>query len=284
MGNQWLTVSSVEDIQHAARRGVAVSSAIRKLSGATLPAILEYGCLRWQMPDLPRLPETVLSSPLGAALFKVVSPLGLRTTGQDHHVPSRVDDPPPCGFVTMKHEDDLAEQPWKLFMIRFTQSAVSTGFGRQEAHLLAVAMGEMADNALQHSASPVPILVGYRTFDGVAQFTVVDVGIGVLASLTGCDDYRHLRYHNEAIRAALLDGTTSMKGRGGGGFGFRQVFKALVEQQGNLRFRSVEGCITMDGRGLDADAGNELFPPKLPGFQVTVSCRTPHARPAEPVV
>lgn len=283
MGNRWLTVSSVEDIQHATRRGRDVSSAIQNLSGATLPAILEYGCLRWEMPDLPELPEAVLSSPLGVELFKVVSPLGIRMTGQDHYVPDRID-ALPCAFVTMKHEDDLAERPWELFMIRFTQSAISTGFGRQEAHLLAVAMGEMADNALQHSASPVPVLVGYRTFDGVAQFTVVDVGIGVLASLTGCDDYRHLRYHNEAIRAALLDGTTSRRGQGGGGFGFRQVFKALVEQQGNLRFRSFEGCITMDGRGLDADAGNELFPPKLPGFQVTVSCRIPHSKPAEPEV
>ena len=282
MGNLWLTVSSVEDIQHAARRGMDVSSAIKKLSGATLPALLEYGCLRWQMPELPQLPETILSSPLGVELSKVVSPLGLRTTGQDHHVAHRIDTYP-CEFLTLKHEDDLAEQPWQLFLIRFTRSAITTGFGKQEANLLAVAMGEMVDNALHHSSSPVPALVGYRAFGGVAQFTVVDVGIGVLASLASCGEHQQLRYHNEAIRAALHDGTTS-QGAGGGGFGFRQVFKALVEKHGNLRFRSFEGCITMDGRGLDEDAGKELFPPKLPGFQVTVSCRISNSKPTEPEV
>jgi len=282
VGNQWLTVSFVEDIQHAARRGVDVSTAIQKLNGATLPALLEYGCLKWEMPDLPQLPEAVSASPLGEALGRVVSPLGLRASGHERPAPDRID-AEPYGFFTLKHEDELAERPWQLFVIRFTQAAVATGFGRPEAHLLAVAMGEMVDNALHHSESPAPVLVGYRAVEGVAQFTVVDVGIGVLASLTGCDDYRHVRYHNEAIRAALHDGTTR-KGQGHGGFGFRQVFKALVEHQGHLRFRSFEGCITMDGRGLDADAGKELFPPKLPGFQVTASCRTPTARPAEPEV
>ena len=59
----------------------------------------------------------------------------------------------------------------------------------------------------------------------------------------------------------------------GGGFGFHQVFKSLAAQWGQLRFRSGEGCIRMDGTGLDADRGEERDLPYLGGFQVAVCCR-----------
>ena len=51
----------------------------------------------------------------------------------------------------------------------------------------------MAENAIQHSHSQTAALVGYEVTDGVSQFCVVDVGIGVLKSLTECKESRSLR-------------------------------------------------------------------------------------------
>jgi hypothetical protein len=58
-----------------------------------------------------------------------------------------------------------------------------------------------------------------------------------------------------------------------GGFGFRRVFKGLAAMWGTLRFRSGEGCVTMDGTDCDADRGEEVFVVNRPGFQVTICCR-----------
>jgi hypothetical protein len=117
-----------------------------------------------------------------------------------------------------------------------------------------------------------------------ALFTVVDAGIGILASLRSQPAYQHFQVHLEAIRAALHVGVTRF-GPGQGGFGFADVFKSLATDSGLVRFRSGEGCISMDGTDLDADTkGNETFPPALPGFQVTVCCRRGAGDPKEPLV
>lgn len=131
----------------------------------------------------------------------------------------------------------------------------------------------MADNAVDHAYAPVGILVGYQALDGAIVCCVADVGEGVLKSLARYEPYRHLKTHKEAIRLALHNGV-SRYGPGHGGFGFYNVFKALAALSGNLRFRSGEGYVTMDGTGLDADRGEEGFVAFRPGFQVTICCRT----------
>ena len=107
----------------------------------------------------------------------------------------------------------------------------------------------MAENAVIHAEAPTASLVGYQVLSGVALFSVVDVGIGVLSSLRSHSAYTHLQLHNDAIRAALHDGTSRF-GPNIRGLGFHQVFKALSEQWGFLRFRSGHGCITLTGREL----------------------------------
>jgi hypothetical protein len=65
-----LTVGDIEHIQLAAQEQKPVHPFIRGLRKATLPAVMEYGCLRWSQPklNLPELPEGIARSPLGAAL------------------------------------------------------------------------------------------------------------------------------------------------------------------------------------------------------------------------
>jgi hypothetical protein len=125
----------------------------------------------------------------------------------------------------------------------------------------------------------VGILVGYAVEESMAVFSVADVGIGILTSLRSHPAYERIHLHKDAIRAALHDGTSRF-GPNTRGLGFRQIFKALAAQWGYLRFRSGNGCVTLNGQALDADQGEETFPPDLPGFQVTVCCRT--VAPSDP--
>jgi hypothetical protein len=141
---------------------------------------------------------------------------------------------------------------------------------------------EMTRNAMEHANAPTAALVGFQATQNAALFCVVDVGIGVLASLKSCTAYQHLSLHVDAIRMALREGV-SRHGQNQGGLGFREVFKSLASFWGHLRFRSGEGGITMLGNGCGPDVGEVSYPPPLPGFQVTVCCRTQAPDPAAEV-
>ena len=183
-------------------------------------------------------------------------------------------------FLVLPPGGDLASDEWNLFAGRFEASTRHVGFSFDAAARLQLALYAMAENALIHADAPA-ILVGYNASPGKAEFCIVDVGIGVLASLRKNPVFRGLTLHSDAIRAALQNGVTSLTSeQGGGGFGFRDVFNSLRDQWGRLRFRSGEGCITMDGTCCDANEGEVKHPPFLPGFQVTICCRikAPDAR------
>jgi hypothetical protein len=285
MNDGWLTVKFVEALHHAVRNRRDVAPAMAALRNATLPGLMEYGCLRRALPaeSLPDLPKAVLDSPVGKSLRLVRSDLGLRTAGKARPALKRVD-PQPVEFWAIEGEEGFADQSWDVFEIRFNRSARNVGFTPSVADGVQGALHEMAENAIIHSESPTGILVGYQVTPEAALFTVVDVGIGILASLRTHSAYQHLQVHLEAIRAALHVGVSRF-GPDEGGFGFSQVFKSLAADSGLLRFRSGEGCITMDGTDLGADTkGNETFPPGLPGFQVTVCCRRGAKEPKEPLV
>ena len=131
----------------------------------------------------------------------------------------------------------------------------------------------MTRNALEHSESPHPALVGYQADSGMALFCVVDVGRGILASLRSCNDYSHLSKHDEAITTAIQEGT-SRHGHRQGGLRFREVFRALTDFNGHLRFRSGDTCLEMLGNDFGPNLGESRGMPVIPGFQVTVCCRT----------
>jgi hypothetical protein len=282
MNRDWLTVQLVEELQERAESGRAIDSIVGSLIGTTLPGIMEYGCLRKSSAiSLPSLPSSVESSLLGKALSAVPSALGLRADGAARP-PLRRIDVRLAEFYVATTEDDLDDN-WKQFSIRFARSAEHAGLKKLVANGLRGSLHEMTEIALIHGQSDVAVLVGYRVLKGTAQFCVADVGIGVLASLRNCSDFSHLRFENEAIKEALRDGVSCF-GRNRGGMGFRQVFKSLTEHWGVLRFRSGEGCITMNGTDLETDRGSEHYPPGLPGFQVTVTCRANDVAPSEPLL
>lgn len=282
---EWLTAEQVEHIQWAVLRNRPVGSFVSGLRHATLPGLLEYGCLRAQFGHevIPPLPPAVLSTSLGESLDSIPSPLGTRTGTQAIARPARVDTKN-VEFFSIASEDEMGNDPpddqwtpWQLYAIRFSRSAQAAGFTKTVADGLMGALYEMTRNALEHAESPHPTLVGYQAESGVALFCVADAGRGVLASLRSCTDYSHLTKHDEAISTAIQEGT-SRKGYRNGGLGFRQVFRALAEFNGHLRFRSGDACLQIVGTDCGPNRGDFHGTPTLSGFQVTVCCRT---RPPE---
>jgi anti-sigma regulatory factor (Ser/Thr protein kinase) len=261
VAEEYLTCDLVEQFQQAAGVGKPVDSLVARLEQTTLPGLLEYGCAKWHCPSLPALPARIFSSSLGRALQEVRAPP--RTITPSAHE----------FFVLEGSNSPTTEQDWLEFLVRFRQSVKSVGSDLERAKGIAAALGEMADNATIHANAPVGVLVGYQVIDGAAISCVADVGIGVLASLTSHEAYRHVQTHKAAARLALHKGV-SRYGPGRGGTGFHNVFKALAAMSGTLRFRSGEGCVTMDGIDFDADKGEESYVVFRPGFQVTICCRT----------
>ena len=204
----WLTAQVVEELQYLLPDVDRIAAVVRGFQAATLPGIMEYGCLRWaNESSFPPLPEVIARSTLGMALEEVRSALGLRVSGPPKS-PLRRADVQPAEFHVIEAKQDLLCSDWEQYILRFDHSTRSAGFSVPVASRLQLAYFEMADNAVLHAASPVAALVGYQVMDGISQFCVVDVGVGVLRSLTECPDYAHLRVHNEAIKAALQDGTS----------------------------------------------------------------------------
>ena len=114
---------------------------------------------------------------------------------------------------------------------------------------LVAAMRELHDNIGEHAQAPQTGIVAFRAETGVFEFVVSDRGVGVLNSLRMCMEHAGLRDEGMAIQAALRDGVSRHGSHGRRGYGFRPIFIGLVNLYGELRFRSGDHAVTMDGTG-----------------------------------
>lgn len=268
-----LTVAVVEGLHSAAVRGRTdlVETTVSGLADATLPGLIEYLCLRHstaQSLQLPPLPPPVCTSPLGRALSQVACPFGLRTSGWS--LTNGSVNPSEAEFFVLNTEAEYEGHDYRLFETRWARAAETIGL-RATQSSMQLAMTAMTENVILHAESPVGLLVGYRMLETAVLFTVADLGRGVLGSLRTNPDYQNLQHPREALRLALQEGVSRLGT--GNGFGFRNLFRALASQNGTLRFRTGNVCITMDGQNFEADLGEETFPEPMTGFQVTMCCR-----------
>jgi hypothetical protein len=271
MDKTHLSVELVESLQRAIEKDRRVDEVVARLKSATLAGIVEYGCLRCRDEDrVPRLPTAIERTAVGQALLEVPTPLGSRaqgaTTSDLRSLALRR-----CEFFVLATEAELQCDSWENFCGRFERAAWNQGFVKEAAANLHSALYEMASHALTHAFSKIAPLVCYEVHDGIAAFTVADLGVGVLQSLRSAAKYQYLSRDVDAIHAALHTGVTRLST---GGFGFNSVFKALAKQWGQLRFRSGTGCVSMDGLDTSVDRATYSFPPLMAGFQVSVCCRS----------
>jgi hypothetical protein len=265
-----LTAELVESLQRAIQKHRPIENLIAGLRTTTLAGIIEYGCFRHHSGNLiSPLPPAIRDGIIGQALLEIPTPLGLRSAGlctnnlQTLALRS-------CEFLIVTTEHDVMSTEWENFLGRFERGAWIQGFNRKSAANLQSALHEMASNAVIHAFAPFGALVGYHLSDGIAEFSVADVGIGIRKSLQSVAKFQNLANDIDAIHTALRPGVTRFST---GGFGFNSLFKALAKQWGFLRFRSGGGCVSMHGLDVAVDRASYSFPPNLPGFQVSISCR-----------
>lgn len=264
-----LTAQLVEELHQACIARRNIEPIVASISSSTLPGLMEYCVVRWSGVSLPELPVNVLQSSLAQKVLRIKSPIGLRSSGHSCE-PLMSVAAQECEFISLDRKR-YEEEHRSLFLVRLRQAATDAGFASKRALAIAGAIGEMIDNAIFHSESEPEILVGYQVKGNAICCCICDVGIGVLASLRTNPIYSNLTRHKDAIRKSLETGVSRMPS---GGTGFMTLFRALANLWGTLRFRSGEGCVTMDGTSFDSARGTATVVLNRPGFQVTICCRS----------
>jgi hypothetical protein len=169
---------------------------------------------------------------------------------------------------------EWSELPWQLFQQRFDKKIRESGFPEKLSKAITGAMAEMADNVEQHAESKIRGLVGYEVEFPYITYSVVDLGIGVLTSLKQNPQFVHLDSASEAISLALKPGVSRIS-NSYRGTGFQTVINSLADLNGVVRFRSDDGCVTIDGRSPDLRKAKLALLAFRKGFQLTVCCYVP---------
>ncbi|GLI97028.1 hypothetical protein [Sphingobium sp. BS19] len=174
------------------------------------------------------------------------------------------------GLVTgdgLEKEDVLSS-----FKIDAHKAAKNAGFGAQ-AGMLVAALGELVGNVVDHSQDPRSAAALFSAGKGEFEFVVADHGIGVLDSLTQNPENAMLSDHGEALQAMVEAGVSRFTRDTGHGNGFRPIFEKLADMTGELRFRSGDYVLTLDGRFGDRIARQTNQKARLRGFLAAVSCK-----------
>lgn len=169
---------------------------------------------------------------------------------------------------------------WSLWASRAEQAAVASGFPKLVAAGIIGAMGELQENVFRHSHKPETGLAAYAATPSAFEIVVADSGVGVLTSLRECSDYADLHDSGAALKAAVADGNSRLGRTSGNGFGMGQMFRALANHDGDLRFRSDDHALAVRGHSPSLQGHVELgHKARLTGLTISVLCRTPGGEP-----
>lgn len=170
---------------------------------------------------------------------------------------------------------DADKALWELWLLRAEQAAFAGGLPRSLAAALVGALVELQDNILEHSTRPESGLVAYGFTGNAFEVVVADSGIGVLSSLRANAEYAAVSDAGHALKIAVQDGQSRYGSNKDRGFGMGQMFRALVNHDGDLRFRSDDYSLTVRGHSPSLSGTVELSQKaRLPGLTISVRCAT----------
>jgi hypothetical protein len=163
---------------------------------------------------------------------------------------------------------------WQLWASRADQAALAAGFGQRIAAEIVGALGELQDNVFRHSEAARSGLVAFAAQQGAFEVVVSDRGRGVLASLRSHADYERLEDSGVALTVAVTNGESRFGRESGCGFGMGQMFRALANHDGSLRFRSDDHALEVRGHSPSLQGRVQLRQKAaLRGLTVSVVCR-----------
>ena len=182
------------------------------------------------------------------------------------------------GFVRTAADSEAYENRLTTLLVRARTAAQRVaGLSKKVSGQLVAAMRELENNVQEHAQAPDTGMVVFRAEAGAFEFVVADRGVGVLESLRSGGGYGELRDEGAALRLALTEGVSRHGRDVGRGLGFRPMFLGLVDLYGELRFRSGDHAVTMDGVGPDVATARIAQKVPMQGFFASVRC---HTRPA----
>jgi hypothetical protein len=169
----------------------------------------------------------------------------------------------------MKPDDETEEIAFKLHA---QQAASTVGFSPRVAAQLIGAFEEIQGNVYDHSGAPASGLATFLATARKFEFVVSDAGMGVLNSLRTCDDFAHLNDHADALRLMLMDGVTRCGKNSGHGAGFRPLFQGLANLNGELRFRTGDQALLINGINPEIIPAITMEKVPMSGFIASVIC------------
>jgi len=178
------------------------------------------------------------------------------------------------GFIATSRDPDREDQTeWVKFCRHGQEAAEFASLPKQQAQALIGAVREIEENVHLHSGRAHDGIVCFRANENEFEFVVADSGMGVLNSLRQAPEHAALTDAGTAIRLALTDGHSRF-GRGSGhGYGFHGLFVGLANLDGELRFRSDDHALTIDGASPTLMTAHLSQKVPLRGFVVSVLCR-----------
>jgi hypothetical protein len=268
-----LTAADLDKVKQLVSDGSSKKLELLSLEKMTLGAVVELCCAAWEWRSSKNTLGTKVFTSLLAqypSLLDVWS--ALNGTRNAILTDRGVFDALPTGFFPLLSKDDVKDDLFGLFLMRFSRAMTGAGFGVELSRAIAAAFGEMADNVCQHSAQEgcAPGLALYKVDQGIMAYAVGDIGQGILSSLRKSLKWQNLKSHKEALYAAVQENATSREDALEG-TGFRQVHKSLAFYNGVLRFRSGNSTLAIRGDNVPKTAFQQNVP-LAGGFQVSVTC------------
>jgi len=178
------------------------------------------------------------------------------------------------GFVLTGRDALADDQAHWIVFCRRAQEAAELSLPKPIAQGLIGAMREIEENVHLHSERSFDGVVGYRGTGTEFEFVVADNGVGILDSLRKSPDYEHLGDSGSAIKTALTDGQSRLRHLNPDrGYGFHDLFVGLANLNGELRFRSGDHALTIDGTSPSLMSARLSQKVKMSGFLTSVVCR-----------
>ena len=175
-----------------------------------------------------------------------------------------------CGFI---RAGGIACDPTlNSFKVDAHKAALAANFGKA-ASLVIAAMGELIGNIVDHSEAASTGFVGFLTRERSIEFVVADRGIGVLESLRKSLVHEGLSDHGAALSSMIENGVSRFGLDTLHGNGFRPLFERLADMNGQLRFRSGNYALSLDGCFGDKIKLQLAQKPIIQGFIAAVTCR-----------
>lgn len=175
-----------------------------------------------------------------------------------------------CGVFHPAQPHD--ENALTAFRLAGQKAAEAAGFSAATALKLSSVLIELADNVIDHSEAAQTGVIAFSWRPNVFEFAATDRGIGVLASLQKASRFRELASHARALQIATGDGGTRYPEGSGHGSGFRHIFLGLANHRGQLRFRSGDHSLELDGRSPELSSAGVIQKTSIDGFCISVSC------------